>query len=293
MHRILLTGAAGEIGRAVRDDLRNRYPVIRLLHRGPITEIAEGEEFQLANLECFDEVDQAMADVDAVVHLGGKAQEGTWDVVLPSNIVGTYNVLEAARRHSVRRLVFASSHHVVGYYRRGRQIGPDEPARPDSRYAVSKVFGEALCRMYADKYGLSTVCLRIGSYQERPLNVRMLSTWVSPRDMVTLVHRALEAENIHFEVVYGMSANTRSWWQDTAAERLGYQPQDDAERFAADVMEAQQSAGGSEPSSASMAKDDVLRVVRANVASEPPPVAAFQGGPLCGLEFSGDVDEIE
>src|SRR5690606_37365717 len=173
MHRILLTGAAGEIGTVLRAGLKGLYPVLRLSHRRSIDDIEPGEEFRLARLDDLDEVMDAMQGVDAVVHMGGKAQEGEWDEVLPSNIIGAYNIFEAARRQGVRRVVFASSHHVIGYYRRGREVGPREAFRPDSRYAVSKVFGEALGRLYADKHGLNVVCLRIGSFQERPRNERM------------------------------------------------------------------------------------------------------------------------
>jgi uronate dehydrogenase len=299
MGRILLTGAAGEIGLKVRESLRTHYPLIRLLHRRLITDIREGEEFCLANLESFDEVSRAMAGVDVVVHMGGKAQEGTWEVVLPSNIIGTYNIFEAARQRGVRRVVFASSHHVIGYYRRGRSIGPDDPPRPDSRYAVSKVFGEALGRLYADKYGLSVVCLRIGSYQERPLNVRMLSTWISPRDMVELVRCAIEAKDVHFETVYGVSANSRTWWADEAAVRLGYRPVDNAELFAAEILQAQEAAMQAHDaadvdfSGASMDQADVLKAVRANTPVEPDSVGAFQGGPLCGMEFTGDISKTD
>jgi uronate dehydrogenase len=125
----------------------------------------------------------------------------------------------------------------------------------------------------------------------------MLSTWISPRDMVELVRCALEAENVHFETVYGVSANTRSWWHDSAAERLGYRPADDAERFAAEILRDQElasrGAGAVDFSGASMKQEDVVKAVRANPASEPDSVAPFQGGPLCGMEFSGDISEID
>lgn len=295
MRRVLLTGAAGEIGSVLRAGLRGRYPALRLTDRRAIADPGPGEEARPADLASFEAVAAAMDGVDAVVHMGGKAQEGTWDEVLSANVVGTYNVFEAARRAGVGRVVFASSHHVIGYYRRGREVGPDDPPRPDSRYAVSKVLGEALGRLYADKHGMSVVCLRIGSFQERPRNKRMLSTWISHRDTVQLVRCALEAEDVRFEIAYGVSANTRGWWRDAAALRLGYRPQDDAEDYAAEI--AAGLAAGAAPSvdfsGASMARDAVLAAVTANTADEPAGARAFQGGPLCAMELVGDPSRIE
>lgn len=289
--RIVVTGAAGEIGRTLRTGLAGRYALLRLSDRTPIDDLRPGESFVRAELSDLPALEAALEGMDAVVHLGGKAQEGTWEEVLQSNVIGTYNLFEAARRQGVRRVVFASSHHAVGFYPRGRTIDGDVPPRPDSRYGASKVFGEALGRLYADKHGFEVVCLRIGSFQDRPRNVRMLSTWISPADMVRLVQASLEAPDVRFEVVYGVSANSRSWWRDHAAERLGYRPQDDAEDYAGEILQSRKAADGPapEPAAASMATADVLRAVTANRA-EGPIEGRFQGGPLCGMEFSGDPD---
>ena len=162
--RVLMTGADGVIGRVLREELRGVYPVLRLSHRRPFGDAGVGEEIILANLENYAEVDAAMEGVDAVIHLGGKAEEGTWEVVLQSNILGAYNTFEAARRHGVKRFVFASTNHLVGYHRRTRKLTVTDPPRPDCRYAATKVFGEALARLYADKHGMSVICMRIAHF---------------------------------------------------------------------------------------------------------------------------------
>lgn len=235
--RVLITGAAGNIGRTLRDGLRGHYPLLRLLDVSPQKPAEAGEEIVTLDLNDRRAAEAAMNGVDAVVHLAAIPHEADFDDILEGNITTTYSVYEAARRAGVRRVVFASSNHVIGFYARGETVGPDDPVRPDTFYGVSKAFGEVLGRLYADKYGLEVVCLRIGAFAERPTSPRQLSIWLSPRDCVQLVRCCLDAPAVRFEVVYGVSANTRSWWTDDAAASLGYQPQDNAEDFAAQVEE--------------------------------------------------------
>ena len=131
----------------------------------------------------------------------------------------------------VRRVVYTSSNHVTGYYPRTERVDPTSAIRPDSHYAVTKAFGEAAARMFSEKFGLSIVVIRIGSFQDRPRNHRMLSTWLSHDDAVQLFTKAVEAPALTFELVYGVSANTRSFWPpDTST--IGYRPRDNAEDFA-------------------------------------------------------------
>ena len=267
MQRILITGAAGSIGSVLRDGLRGHYPVIRLTDIADLGEAGPGEEIVTADLRDLAQMEAAMAQVDGVVHLGGTALEADWDSIHANNIVGLYNTYEAARRQGVSRIVFASSNHAIGYYRRRRVIDHDAAPRPDTRYGVSKVFGEAVARLYADKHGIGSACLRIGSFQPRPLNVRMLSTWISPGDMVRLVRCCLDAPALHFEIVYGASANSRSWWDNSAATRLGYEPQDNAEDYAAEIL-------------ASDTGEDAVE-------------SLFHGGPFTTMEFNGDTDKID
>ncbi len=264
--RVLITGAAGAIGRVLRSGLRGRYPALRLSDIAPLGEPGPGEELYTADIRDMATTEATMEGVDCVVHLAAMAVEDAWERILPNNITGTYNVFEAARRRGVRRMVFASSNHVIGYYRREQVLDPGVPPRPDSRYGVSKVFGEALGRFYADKYGLSVACLRIGSFHERPEAVRHLSTWISPRDTVQLVQRCLEAPDYHFVIVYGVSANTRSRWSNAGVEVLGYRPEDDAEAYAGEILKRGE-------------KEDEV-------------AARFHGGPFCAMEFTGDLGKI-
>lgn len=237
MKRILVTGAAGGAATMIRPLLRADYR-LRLSDIRPVADLAEGEEFIAADVSDFDAM-LALADgVDGIVHFGGYAVEGPWETILQSNIAGAYNLFEAARRKGVKRIVFPSSNHVVGFYRRDQRIGTDVTLRPDSRYGISKCFGEALASLYADKYGLGVLTVRIGNVQERPLNVRLLSIWISPRDLVQLVKIGFEHPDLGYEVVYGMSDNARGWWDNANAYRLGYRPQDRSEDFAAEILAA-------------------------------------------------------
>jgi uronate dehydrogenase len=235
IQRALITGAAGNIGRTLRVGLRGRYPVLRLVDVAPQEPAGPSEEIVTLDLNDRPATEAAMNDVDAVIHLAAIASEASFDDILSANITTTYSVFEAARRAGVRRVVFASTNHVTGFYPRTETVTPDDPVRPDTFYGVSKAFGEAMGRLYADKYGLEVVCLRIGAFSERPTSVRELSIWLSPRDCVELVRRSLETSGVGFAIVYGVSANTRSWWKDDAAKRLGYHPEDNAEEFAAEI----------------------------------------------------------
>lgn len=267
--RVLITGAAGGIGDLLRRGLRGRYPAIRLTDLADMAPAEAGEEVVKADLADYGAVETAVRGCDAVVHMGGIAVESTWPAIARSNIEGTYNVYEAARQCGVRRVVFASSNHAVGFWRRSETIGPDAPTRPDSYYGLSKVLGEGLARLYADKHGLSSVCLRIGQFRVKPTNERMLSLWLSHRDMVSLARRSLEAQDIHFEIVYGISANTRAWYRNPGAERIGYRGEDNAEDFASEVLGNPQLE----------AEDDIG--------------ALFHGGPFCSAGFDGDPERID
>ena len=266
MQRILITGAAGGIGSRLRRLLRGRFPAIRLSDIARPADLAAGEEFMPADLADFAAVEPLMAGVEGIVHLGGMAVENDWETILASNIVGTRNVFEAARRHGVKRVVFASSNHVVGFYRRSRRIGTQTLVRPDSRYGVSKAFGEALGALYADKYGLRVLCIRIGNVDDRPVDRRRLSIWLHPNDLSQLVCIGLEHPDLRYEVVYGASDNERGWWDNEAAFRLGYRPRGRAEEFRDTALAAEPGTG------------------------HDPVAEAFQGGPFCSAEFSGDPD---
>jgi uronate dehydrogenase len=268
MERVLVTGAAGGIGRMIRPLLRDVYPLVRL---SDIVEIAPeaGEEFVVADLADLAAVERICAGMDGVIHLGASSVEDRWEPILNNNIIGCYNLFEAARREGVKRVVFATTNHVVGFYRRQRTIDHMVMPRPDSRYGVSKAFGEALGRMYADKYGLRVLNIRIGNVDQRPVDRRRLSIWISPRDLVQLMRIGLEHPDLHFEVVYGISDNARAWYDNRNALRLGYAPADRAEDHAKEATEA-------------------------DLALAPDPIGEqFQGGGFCTMEFTGDVRRIK
>ena len=236
MKRLLITGAAGNIGQILREEMRGLTAALRVSDIAPLGEARSGEEIAYADLRDLDQVMEVMKGVDAVVHLGGISNEDSWDNIRSHNIDGVYNVLEAARRSNVSRVVFASSSHTIGFYRRARIIDADVPFRADSLYGASKAFGEILGRLYADKFGLQIVCVRIGSVSPRPTSIRALSIWISPRDLTSLVRASLTATDVHFEVVYGTSGNTRSWWNNVNVAKIGYQPQDNSEFYADDIV---------------------------------------------------------
>ena len=237
--RLLLTGAAGNLGRALRSGLKAHCGVLRLSDIADLGTAAAGEELMPAPLEQADAVDALLDGVDAVVHLGGVSVEGPFEPILQANIVGTYNLYEAARKHRVRRIVFASSNHVTGFYRQDEVIDATMPMRPDGHYGLSKAFGENLAQFYFDRFGLETVSLRIGSSFPEPKDRRMLATWLSCDDLERLVVASLTAPVVGHSVIYGMSDNTTSWWDNTPAKHIGYRPRDSSEPFRA-ALEASQ-----------------------------------------------------
>ena len=169
MRRILLTGAAGGVGRAITPMLKTLYPGLVLSDLDP-PENTHGLPFVRADLADMAATQAAVAGADGIIHLGGYSVEGPWETILSANIVGCRNMFEASRLAGVRRIVFASSNHVVGFYPRSEKIAQDVTVLPDTRYGVSKAFGEALGAMYAMKHGIGVACLRIGNVGETPLD---------------------------------------------------------------------------------------------------------------------------
>jgi uronate dehydrogenase len=235
MKLILVTGAAGGVATAIRPILRNEYR-LRLSDQVAVPDPAASEEFLPADLADLAALRRVVAGVAGIVHFGGRSGEASWEEIHDANIVGCYNLFEAARLEGVRRIVFASSNHVVGFYRRDQRISADVPVRPDSRYGVSKAFGEALASLYADKYGLEILSIRIGNVRDRPADARRLAIWISPRDLCQLIGIGLETPDLRHEVVYGASDNARGWWDNSNAFRLGYRPEDRSEDYAAEVL---------------------------------------------------------
>jgi len=233
--RLLLTGAAGNLGRELRPRLKTYCDILRLSHRSEMGEAGTGEEIMVAGLEDAGAVLGLLKDVDAVVHMGGVSTERPWADILAGNIVGAYNLYEAARKNGVKRIVFASSNHVTGFYRQDEVIDTRDPVRPDGLYGLSKAFGENLAQLYWNRYGVETVSLRIGSSFTAPKDRRMLATWMSYDDTERLIVAALTAPVVGHSIIYGMSDNATTWWDNTPAKHIGYRPQDSSDVFRAEV----------------------------------------------------------
>ncbi|MEP7022072.1 MAG: NAD(P)-dependent oxidoreductase [Pseudonocardiales bacterium] len=224
---VVITGAAGTIGSALTARLPSHGWTLRGFDRVPVDGGVLGDITVPADL------DAALAGASAVVHLAGIATEGPWPALRRANIDGTAQVFEAARRNGIRRVVYASSIHAAGFTPvSAPDLPADTAARPDTLYGVSKVFGEALGRYYADRYGMQVACLRLGTFAERPPDVWTLSTWLSPDDCARLVDACLRSPALTYAVVWGISANTRRTWSLEEGYALGYRPQDDAEDYA-------------------------------------------------------------
>lgn len=236
--RVLVTGAAGILGRLMRTRLARPGRVLRLLDIAPLDPSAPGEAVEILTGFITDAAVMARAceGVDAIIHLGGISREDAWDRILEVNIDGTHTVLEAARAAGVARVVLASSNHAVGFRAIG-EAGPgglpgDSSPRPDTYYGVSKAVIESLGSLYHSRFGMDVSCLRIGSCFERPADVRQLSLWMSPDDCARLLEACLATETPGYRVLWGVSANTRAVVSLAEGEAIGYHSLDDAEKFA-------------------------------------------------------------
>jgi uronate dehydrogenase len=230
-HTLLLTGAAGGVGTALRERLKANCTVLRLSDRVDFGPAQAGEEMALADLSDAAAVSAMVQGCQAIVHMGGVSVEGPFDPILQANIVGIYNLYEAARQHGVKRVVFASSNHVTGFYRQSDTITPAHPPRPDSLYGVSKAFGEDLSRMYFDRYGIETACVRIGSAFAEPRDRRMLASWLSFDDLHRLITACLTTPVLGHSIIFGMSDNAVSWYDNASVRHVGYVPQDSSDEF--------------------------------------------------------------
>jgi len=263
-NRILLTGAAGSLGGVLRRGLAPFAKTLRVSDKEDVGPAGPNEECVSCDLADKEAVHKLVEDVDAIVHFGAVSVESRFEPILQANIVGVFNMYEAVRKLGVKRVVFASSNHVTGFYKQSQRIDVDAPMRPDGLYGVSKCFGENLSRFYFDRYGIETVCLRIGSSFPTVRDRRMLATFLSYDDLVELVRCALFAPNVGHSVIFGASDNTPSWWDNSKAAHIGFKPRDTSE-----VQRA--------------------RVEAAHPALDPKdPVAIYQGGPFV---LAGPFDE--
>lgn len=233
LNRLLITGAAGGLGQLCRDRLGHLAVTLRLSDIADLGPAGAGEEVVPCDLADLAAVRDLVDGCDGIVHLGGKSIEGTWQVILQSNLIGLYNTYEAARQTGCPRVLFASSNHAIGFHTRETLLDGDSPQRPDSLYGVSKCFGEAMARLYYDKFGIETAIVRIGSCFPEPKDHRMLATWLSPDDFIRLIERVFRAPRLGCPIIYGVSANTETWWSNDHVAYLGWRPEDSSERFRA------------------------------------------------------------
>ena len=232
-NKLVLTGARGNLGNELRPALAKmtRELVSTDIREAPES-LAPNETYVQADIADFAAVEPLLKGADMVIHFGAIVDEKPFEDLLGPNYIGAYNVWEAAHRHGVRRVVYASSIHAVGLCETNRGIDTDEPHRPDTFYGLAKCFAEDLGKMYWEKRGIESVCLRILSCTPEPQNVRALGTWLSYRDMVQLVVRSIETPVTGFTVAYGVSGNTRAPVSNHKVGFLGYKPQDNAEDWA-------------------------------------------------------------
>lgn len=260
--RLAVTGGAGAVATLLRPYLRERFEAMHLTDRVLAGDLAANETASVLPLSDRDGLAAAFTGADAVLHLGGNPYEAAWEEIADSNLTGTYNVFEAARLAGVRRVVFASSCQVVGFYPRNRRLTSTDPIRPSSLYGVSKAAGEAVAALYADKHGLKTLSIRIGRCQAIPSDLRHLAVWIAPEDLFQLITIGFEHPDITRDVVWGISDNERAWWDNGRAFALGYRPRHRAEDHLAAASEGQK-------------------------AKRPDPISdRYQGASLAALGFS-------
>jgi uronate dehydrogenase len=268
MERVVMTGAAGDIGTRLRKLLKPVYAGLRLSDINTPAGLAPDEQFVAADLADLAQVEKAVAGAEGIIHLGGFSVEGQWETILQANIIGCRNLFEAARRQGVKRVVFASSNHAVGFYPRFHRIGTEAHVLPDSRYGVSKAFGEAIGALYASKHGLRVTCLRIGNVADQPVDRRRLAIWLKPEDLVQLVRIGLEHPDLQYEIFYGASHNERAWWDNSRAHAYGYRPTGRAEDFRDAALAAQAKLPGDRVGD------------------------FYQGGTFCSAEFDAEASDL-
>jgi len=243
MTNVAFTGAGGAIGRVIRPGLLSRGIGLRSIDVAPIEPLDGSERVLQGDLRDPAVIDRAFDGCGIVLHMAGTSVERPLPEIVHNNLSALHEVFEGARRHRIHRVVFASSNHAFGMHEAGTRLELDAPYRPDSLYGLSKVWGEAMGRLYWDKHGIECISLRIGSALPRPAEQRHLSTWLGEDDMMQLVTRCIEAEAVGCLAVWGVSNNTRSWWSNDGAARLGYRPVQNAEDYADEVLDHGPHAG--------------------------------------------------
>ncbi|MDQ0455706.1 NAD-dependent epimerase/dehydratase family protein [Rhizobium paknamense] len=235
MHRLLITGAAGGIGRVMREKLAPLATILRLSDITDLGTAADHEELVTCDLGDKASVDRLVDGCDGIVHLGGMSGEAPFSKIMHANIAGCYNLYEAARAHGQPRILLASSLHTVGFYRQDEYFDATIPPRPDGLYGVSKCFAEMMAQMYFDKFGQETAVVRIGSCFEHPRDQRMLATWFSYGDFASLAECVFKAPRLGCPIIWGVSNNDACWWDNRKANFLGWRPKDNAGEYRAHI----------------------------------------------------------
>lgn len=241
--RILLTGAAGLLGTELRKRLAPKVKFLRSTDITPMTNPAANEELVTADLGDLSAAKDLVKDMDAIIHFGGLSKDAGFEAIHRINITGFQSLYEQARLAGVKRVVFSSSVHAIGYYDQTDVIDANVPTRPDSNYGVAKVFSEGLAQLFWDKHGLETVSLRIGSCEPKPSTRRHLLTWLSFDDMWQLVERSLTVPRVRHTIIYGMSNNRPSFWDNRLASHIGYRPKDSADDYAEEIFASDPAPG--------------------------------------------------
>ena len=265
--KVLITGASGHLGGMLFRSLAELGYKNLVATDLKKKNIEKNQKFILANLKNLKSIIKITKEVHAIVHFGAIPIEDTQPNILQNNIIGTYNLFEAARINKVKKIIFASSNHAIGFHRRTTKLNQFSNQRPDSHYGLSKAFGEQLSRFYADKFNIKSLCIRIGSCLRTPEDRRHISTWISYRDLTQLVDIGIKHKAIHHEIVYGASKNKKSWWNNSRAYQLGYKPKDSADRFDIHLL------------STNEYKDKMALL--------------FQGGVFTSANFKGDIKSIK
>ena len=265
--KVLITGASGHLGGMLFNSLANIGYTNLIGTDLRRKNFKKDQKLILANLKDFKATIKITKGIHAIVHFGAIPIEDTQQNILLNNIIGTYNLFEAARINKVKRIIFASSNHAIGFHRRTTKLNEFSNQRPDSHYGLSKAFGEELSRFYADKFNIKSMCIRIGSCLRVPKDRRHISTWISYSDLTQLVNIGIKHKAIHHEIVYGASKNKKSWWNNSRAQQLGYRPADSADRFNSHLLTKNEY------------KDKMALL--------------FQGGVFTSVNFKGNIKNIK
>lgn len=235
LKRLLITGAAGGLGRMARQRLAHLAETLRLSDIADLGPAAPNEECVPCELGDADAVTRLVAGCDGIVHLGGRSVEDRFSVIANANIHGAFHLYEAARKAGCSRILFASSNHVIGFHTQDRRLDETAPPRPDTLYGVSKLFAEGLAQMYHERYGIETAMVRIGSCLPKPVDHRTLATWLSHDDFVSLVECVFSAPRLGCPIIYGVSNNDACWWDNSHAAYLGWRPKDNSAVYGDEV----------------------------------------------------------